>query len=104
VPNDYLRWFNFQVKLQAVLSTDGNTSFAAFIYEYPDQIHGHYEVGFDAGDHVRGLVLSRKKYYNNTVSSNNTLEEVNIYRIDGMCTRVHNVKESRNVRVTVTIT
>ena len=70
------------MKFQVVLATDGKASFAAFIYEDPQflsSIPGDFQIGFDAGDIVRGLVLlgTAAEY------SNNSLQHVNIYRIDG---------------------
>ena len=66
---------------QAVLSTDGRASFAAFTYSNPDDvlaINTAWQIGFDAGDEVRGvMVLSRGN------PDWSGFEEVNIFRIDG---------------------
>ena len=50
------------------------------MYEHPEtlsEIQGDFQIGFDSGDGVRGLVLL------GTSPTENTLESVNIYRIDG---------------------
>ena len=69
---------------QTVLSTDGNASFAAFIYDDLTalaEIHAlqgnSLLIGFDAGDKVRGAEVV------GLASTFGRLEEVNIFRIDG---------------------
>ncbi len=50
------------------------------MYEHPESlsgIQGDFQIGFDAGDGVRGLVLLGTAY------GDNGLERVNIFRIDG---------------------
>ena len=66
---------------QTVLTTDGITSFAAFLYDDLTalaEIHAlqgnSLLIGFDAGDEVRGTELT---------SILSHFEEVNIFRIDG---------------------
>lgn len=64
---------------QTVLSTDGNISFAAFIYDDPQavvNIFNDREIGFNAGDSVRANVALK-------VGQSANLEAVNIFRIDG---------------------
>ena len=72
---------SLQITFQAVLSTDGQASFAAFTYSSPDNvldITARWLIGFDAGDKVRGsVVLSRAD------SKWNGFGDVNIFRIDG---------------------
>ncbi len=51
-----------------------------FIYEDAallSGIEGNYEIGFDAGDGVRRATLFRNTH------NENSLDDVNIYRIDG---------------------
>ena len=75
-----------QETFQAVISTDGTLSFAAFIYENPERVNNltyFHQVGFNAGDGTRalnilGLVPGEESY--NYVGS---LQGVNIFRIDG---------------------
>lgn len=64
-----------------MLLTDGVMSFAVFLYVNPDAIAQtlHRVVGFDAGDNSRSAVL----LVLNSVDSDSTLEEVNVFRIDG---------------------
>lgn len=65
-----------------MVSTDGQASFAAFLYTNPGllpNITGDYQIGFDAGDGVRGLVLLGT----NRMDHIEFLESVNLYRIDG---------------------
>jgi hypothetical protein len=56
-------------------------SFAAFIYSHPDDvlaINNPWQIGFDAGDEVRGVVAASR--------SNrrwNGFGEINVFRIDG---------------------
>lgn len=71
-----------QVNFQAILSTDGNVSFAIFIYDNESidaigRLSQNYLVGFDAGDEIKGTTVQ------NQVSSHQNLENVNIFRIDG---------------------
>ena len=66
-----------QYTFQAVLATDGVTSFAIFLYgdittlDLPDELPT--QTGFNAGDgeHLSNIPV-------------NSLEHVNIYRIDGI--------------------
>ena len=74
-----------QISFQVVLSTDGKTSFATFLYG--DVIRNllacdlnnglnflnGFVVGFNAGDRERFLNILRSD-----------LEEINVFRIDGM--------------------
>ena len=57
-----------------VLSTDGNASFAALVYQDPTALLHPFplgiQVGFDAGDRIRGVNLLGG-------------EGVNLFRIDG---------------------
>ena len=69
---------------QTVLSTDGNASFAAFVYNdltalaEIHALHGNsLLIGFDAGDEVRGTEVV------GLGSTLDHLDEVNIFRIDG---------------------
>ena len=73
-----------QMSFQVVLSTDGNTSFAIFLYgnvirnllacdlNNSLDILRRLAVGFNAGDRVRFLNIPRSD-----------LEEMNVFRIDG---------------------
>ena len=77
-------WFltlSLQINFQAVLSTDGQASFAAFTYSSPNDvldITARWLIGFDAGDEVRGsVVLSGEE------PTWNGFGNVNIFRIDG---------------------
>ena len=65
-----------------MLATDGEVSFAAFLYSKPNEVlnitsSSYGIVGFDAGDHLRSTTIidSRQREY--------TLEVSNIFRIDG---------------------
>ena len=63
-----------QFTFQLVLSTDGRRSFAMFLYEYPDSLpYLLHQIGFNAGDRFRWSNIQA-----------DSLENVNIYRIDGM--------------------
>jgi len=70
-----------QHSFQVVLSTDGLSSFAFFIYEDPGIVNyiSPHQVGFNAGDRVGGIniVGSRSAAYTGN------LAQVNIYSIDG---------------------
>ncbi len=71
--------FPIQITYQTVLSTDGNASFAMFVYDDPGNvvsIGSNWQVGFDAGDEIRGVIVQ-----NGEIEGD--LEEVNIFRIDG---------------------
>ena len=69
-----------QITFQAVLSTDGNNSFATFLYnEYLPRVQnivssGLGAIGFDAGDNSRYI----------RIAVDNTLEVINTFRIDGI--------------------
>ena len=76
--------FILQVTFQTVLSSDGNASFAAFLYNdlcAIAKIHALYKnsllIGFDAGDEVRAVEFVGPG------SALDHLEEMNIFRIDG---------------------
>ncbi len=68
-----------------MVSTNGQVSFAAFIYDNPGvtALDGsnniNLQVGFDAGGEGRGANVGRILLNNNL-----TLEAVNIFRIDGI--------------------
>ena len=69
------------MRFQLVLSTEGKTSFASFIYEDLETVNSFIsnseiaaEIGFDAGDESRGVKLSEDNYF---------LQGVNTFRIDG---------------------
>ncbi len=67
-----------------MLSTDGRASFAAFTYSDPGavvSIQGNRQIGFDAGDELRGTAIL------GLAETENNLEEVNIFRIDGKILR-----------------
>lgn len=71
-----LTHFFLQMTFQLILSSDGNSSFAALIYKDPErmlEIPGQKQVGFDAGDRRRGV----------NILGDTMLEGVNLYRIDG---------------------
>ena len=66
---------------QLVLSTEGKTSFASFIYEDLKTVNSFIsnssiaaEIGFGAGDESRGVKLSEKYHF---------LQGVHTFRIDG---------------------
>ena len=65
-----------------MLSTDGVASFAAFTYSNPDDVLRinleDWQIGFDAGDEVRGTVIASGEDLPWTGFGN-----VNIFRIDG---------------------
>ena len=71
-----------QLTFQAVVSTDGDVSFATFIYDnlpFVKNITSQEKaiVGFDAGDQSRGdTVLHGADEF--------TLTDVNTFRVDGM--------------------
>lgn len=72
-----------QVLHQAVLTSDGKATFAAFIYDnetisIAKAFEGDILAGFDAGDQVRSLTTHSPGF-----SSLQNLEEINIFRIDG---------------------
>ena len=66
------------MSFQLVLSTDGKTSFASFIYEELEEAKffnkNLAKIGFDAGDENRGVKLSE---------DNHSLRGSNTFRIDG---------------------
>ena len=69
------------MRFQLVLSTEGKTSFASFIYEDLEKVNSFIsnsgiaaDIGFDAGDKSRGVKLSEDNYF---------LQRVNTFRIDG---------------------
>ncbi len=71
-----------QITFQAVVSTDGRTSFAALIYNEPNLVFSLNDtqiLGFDSGGHVlyadMGEILSL---------NDQTLDATNIFRIDGI--------------------
>ena len=77
----HMQFCLLQVRFQLIISTDGTTSFASFIYQEPERIrnltsNGGFAVktGFDAGDGNRGVTLS---------AENHSLQRVNTFRIDG---------------------
>ena len=59
---------------QAVIATDGRTSFAALIYPDPNN-----EILLNMGS--VGFFGNRRRFFNADIPS---LERVNLYRIDGM--------------------
>ncbi len=62
-----------QATFQAVIATDGRTSFAAFIYDDPgNRVIVRNSVGFFG---------NRRQFYN---VNYRLLEETNLFRIDGM--------------------
>lgn len=72
---------------QVVISTDGHLSFAAFIYTHPLLIFSAIDldpntrspiIGFDFGDRSKHADVGE-----NLLLNNQTLEAVNIFRIDG---------------------
>lgn len=67
---------------QVILATDGTSSFAIFVYEDPQAVRNirsaHHRVGFSAGDEIREGVLTDYE------QSGSGIEEVNVFRIDGM--------------------
>ena len=74
-----------QQTFQAVLSTDGIASFAAFIYEDPDSVNElsySHQVGFNAGDRTRGANIVGTPAQDVMYAEN--LQRVNIFRIDGI--------------------
>ena len=70
-----------QELIQAVLLSDGQVSFAAFIYDDPEAILAARRrvVGFDAGDELRSDVILELDNSDSDFSP----EERMIYRIDG---------------------
>ena len=74
-----------QVTHQAVLISDGNVSFAAFVYDnstvgIATAFKGNKLAGFDAGDGIRSATIHNPSP---DLSSLQQLETVNIFRIDG---------------------
>ena len=64
-----------QTTFQLVLSTNGNASFAALMYQDPTTLTDfprEHVVGFDAGDRNRGITFMP-----------NELQGANVFRIDG---------------------
>ena len=83
-----LNTFQVQETFQLVLSTDGQASFAAFVYDSPETILSHLNefsnsrIGFDVG------LLSPSSVASVDIGllvedSNLTFTSTNIYRIDG---------------------
>ena len=74
--------YYFQFTLQAILVTDGEASFATFIYDNLPIILSNVTaqergtIGFDAGDQSTGDTVSYGE-------ENVMLSEINIFRIDG---------------------
>lgn len=71
----YVLLLCIQFTFQTVISTDGNVSFAAFIYANLTSELGQIptsQIGFNAGDGVRmsNIML-------------NSIEAVNVFRVDG---------------------
>ena len=69
------------MSFQLVLSTEGKTSFASFIYEDLETVNSFISnseiavgIGFHAGDGSRGVKLSEK---------NHSLQGANTFHIDG---------------------
>ena len=61
-----------QYTFQAVLTSDGKSSFAAFIYpDFPFSINNNQIIGFNQGDRRRMLNVD-------------TIQETLLYRIDGI--------------------
>ena len=65
---------------QAVLSSDGKTTFAAFVYDNAtisaaQSFQGNILAGFDAGDQIRSATIHRPGF--------TSLQNVNVFRIDG---------------------
>ncbi len=56
------------------MSTDGRRSFAIYVYDNPASLPSPHHIGFNAGDGRR---------FSNIEAD--TLESVNVFRIDGMC-------------------
>jgi len=73
-----------QYTFQVVLSTDGNLSFAFFIYEDPESLNGitshDWQIGFNAGNGVEGINIMGS---DSSVTYTRNLTQVNIYRLDG---------------------
>ena len=74
-----------QLTFQVVLATDGRASFSFFNYQDPERVLlsftqslDEHAIGFDAGDQRRSATLR------NGQSSNFALENVNVFRVDGM--------------------
>lgn len=65
-------------------------SFAALVYEDPSDVVLDYQVGFDAGDRMRGFNLL------GTDSINWSPQRVNIFRIDGEFTQLQHSYQSGN--------
>ncbi len=62
-----------------MLSTNGNASFAALVYQDPPtrtDIPIAYVVGFDAGDRITGINLGSESAFSG-------LQGTNVFRIDG---------------------
>ena len=82
---------------QAVVSTDGNTTFVALIYDDPQGIVSlvgmtvpqELTIGFDSGEEDGNPAAD----FSGAVREGRlTLEPVNIFRIDGWCFGVYRVK------------
>lgn len=69
------------MSLQVVFSTDGVSSFAAFLYNDPTflDITKTRQIGFDAGDRLNASVVVNLGLPNSGIMST-----TNIFRIDGM--------------------
>ena len=77
----YIRVTNLQGTFQAILATDGATTFAVFIYDEIDLVDEiqYYQVGFNSGDDAKFLNIVGRcpaMYTGN-------LQEINAFRIDG---------------------
>lgn len=71
-----------QITFQVVLSTDGDASFAALIYEDPSDVINFpitHQVGFNAGDNSRAINILEKESDTPIID----LQRVNVFRIDG---------------------
>ena len=80
IPYTYLFIYCHQVNhtFQLILSTNGEVSFAALIYE--DIASKRGQVRFDSGDEIRFTVFD----LDTNTTSPAGLSDVNVYRIDGM--------------------
>lgn len=78
-------YFPLQTAIQAILLSDGLTSFASFTYINPSAVLAAMSrvVGFDAGDVIRSDVILNLGMSSAVMFS---VAEQNIFRIDG---RVH---------------
>ena len=73
-----------QITYQAIVSSDGNASFASFVFDQDgidkiNNLQADKVIGFDAGDTINSATIVSPGF-----SSLQTLEPLNTFRIDGV--------------------